>query len=114
VKRSSSLKRTRGRLKPSRRKKPQMSLDTRVIAWARTAGRCACGCERRAVEPHHILPRQKWPALVDSPENVVYLAATCHARHESGYKRLARAAVSPVGALPLTAQQESYLERTYV
>ena len=88
MKRSSSLKRTRANLKPSRPKKPRMSEKTMLAAARRSKGHCACGCDSDPNSWHHIFPRSKWPELIDEPDNVVFIAALCHMRHEAASRRM--------------------------
>lgn len=117
LRRSKPPGRAKGRLARSKAQKPKLSQETRAKAFARTKGACAVpGCRRRARDPHHLLPKQdnKWPELADVAENVVGVCREHHEAHEHGnLKRLPWAVVKPVLALPLTAKQIAYLQRTY-
>lgn len=83
----------------------------------RQGGVCCCGCGRPIspglIGAHHILPKARWPELVDEPLNVVGVFADCHASHETGMARLPREAVKLVLALPLDGPQRRYVENTY-
>lgn len=110
----------RSPLKQGRRKpRPTVSETTRRIALHRTGGRCACGCGR-PVEPsnpatyHHVFPKQRWPELIDDPDNVVAVAVDCHANHEAASHRFPRRLTRHAALLAEgdTAMQD-YLARTY-
>lgn len=105
-------------LKPGRRReRPVLSAETASIVHVRQGGKCACGCGQKiAAGPigwHHALPKHLYPELIDVAENVVGVAATCHANHESGSRRLPRSAVMPVEGLILTGPMRAYLDRIY-
>lgn len=88
-----------------------------AVVHARQLGLCACGCGGKiAAGPigwHHVLPKHKWPELIDVAENVVGVTANCHANHETAAKRLTLEAVDAVLGLNLDEQQRGYLGRTY-
>lgn len=115
--RSKGLKRTMRHASPSKAQRAVLSVSTMAVVHARQLGLCACGCGGKiAAVPigyHHVLPKHKWPELIDVAENVVGVTANCHANHETRAKGLARVAVSLVERLPLDSRQVNYLERTY-
>jgi hypothetical protein len=116
VRRSTPLKRTRRRLKRSRPKRGGVSEETYAIAWARTGGRCACGCDRRGDQVHHVFPKaaNKWPELIDEPDNCVLVAGSpCHSNHETAFRRLPRSACAPAEHLAVTESMRAYLDRVY-
>lgn len=90
-----------------------MSFDTRMIAFARTEGYCACGCGKVATDPHHIFPKQRWPELVDEPDNVVAVYRPCHAAHENAHHRFSRSVCATAERLAVTEPMKAYLNRTY-
>jgi hypothetical protein len=102
-----------------RSRAPRWIPDPSVIqeVFDRTGGSCACGC-RRQISPwpigyHHILPKERWPELVNEPRNIVGVYRDCHANHESGFTRLPMQAVKTVCWLALDGAQRNYLVRTY-
>jgi hypothetical protein len=111
--RSKPLARGKGLLGRKRRQKPVLAIPIRVVAFDRTDGWCADGCGRRAQDPHHILPRQKWPELINVAANVIGVHRVCHEAHENASKRLPRSVCAPVEALELTGAQVAYIERSY-
>lgn len=88
-----------------------------ALVKARTKGMCACHCGQRiAVGPigfHHVFPKARWPELADTPENVVGVAASCHAGHELASRRLPRRAVRVAEPLAHSHAMRSYFARTY-
>jgi hypothetical protein len=90
-----------------------MSNATRAIAKERTGGLCACGCGGYGWSPHHVFPRQRWPELIDEPDNVIYLDPGCHANHESGSRRVPRSAIRCSEHLARTEPMKRYLDSVY-
>jgi hypothetical protein len=90
-----------------------MSFATRMVAFARTAGYCACGCRKLATDPHHIFPRQRHPELVDEPDNVIAVYRPCHTAHENAYRRFPRSICETAERLATTEPMKAYLDRTY-
>jgi hypothetical protein len=101
-------------LKSKWKAKPQVSAATRQIAQHRTGGCCACGCGRIGTEVHHIFPRQKYAYLIDDPDNVVWVARSCHANHEAASHRFPRKICRHAERLALTTAMRDYLENVYV
>src|SRR5437016_4640195 len=93
--------------------KDKVSPQTRTIAYERTNGICAAGCGRNGSSWHHILPKQRWPELIDEPDNVILVCLLCHSRHEGAFKRLPRSAIRCVNRLVLDEPMRAYIERTY-
>lgn len=93
--------------------KPKVSDRSRRQALARSGGRCVC-CGARAVQVHHVLPRQKWPEFIDEPANLVGVCVRCHERHELAVERIPRRAL-PAAAVELADAHGLgwYIERTY-
>lgn len=87
------------------------------VVWLRTGGLCCCGCgEPIAPFPlgyHHTFPKAMWPELSAVLDNIVGVAANCHANQETGFRRLPRKAVACVEHLATTGRMKSYLERSY-
>jgi hypothetical protein len=109
----------RSPLKRTRRKKPQVSDETRAIVISRWDNLgCACGC-LRPVNPtnpacwHHVLPKARWPELVDEPDCLVLVAVDCHADHEVASRRLPRRVAARAERLAVTEPQKRYLETHY-
>jgi hypothetical protein len=85
-----------------------------TIAFNRSGYRCACGCGRMANSLHHVFPRQRWPGLVDEPDNVIAVTMVpCHANHEAATHRFAREIVWRAERLAITHPQRLFLDRTY-
>src|ERR1039458_7940195 len=81
-------------LRRKRKAKPVMALPTRVVAFDRSGGWCVCGCGRRAQQGHHVFDKNRYPELVDEPDNIVAVARACHERHTSAMERLPRFAIA--------------------
>ena len=106
--------RRRGRLRPGRKPKPRVSPESREAAYARTQGLCGCCCGRRAQgPPHHILPKQRWPELIDEPANLLPICFRCHQLHEEAIRRIPYYAIGSVWDLDLSEPQKRYIENTY-
>lgn len=104
-------------LRRQRRQRPLLSPETCGIVAARQHGYCICGCHRRIAQYpigfHHLLPKQIWPELAVEPDNVVGVAAVCHANHETAARRLPRSACVRIERLARIPTVASYLDRTY-
>lgn len=112
----------RGELKPRppapKPKEQRMDKDVCAQVFWRQQGKCVCGCGRRIapfpIGYHHILPRQRWPELTNEPDDIVGVAADCHANHETGTTRLPRSACALAERLAICEpRRASYLNRTY-
>lgn len=111
--------RTPLRQRPRERQRDAMSRRVCAMVRQREQGLCACGC-RRPIAPfplgyHHVLPKSDgmWPELVNHEDNIVGLAADCHANHEAGTTRIPRSAIWRAEHLATTGRAQGYLERTY-
>lgn len=115
--RSAPIGKGNGRRRASAAPRAVLSLETCQVVYRRQKGLCICGCGHRIapfpIGYHHILPKAKWPELIDVAENVVGTAADCHANHETAAKRLTLVHVACVAAVGLDEQQRAYLTRTY-
>lgn len=88
--------------------------------YARTKGKCACGCGRPAAVIHHVLPvgeaLTSWPHLELIEQNMVGLWWRCNLAHHNAQPRL-RWERLPQCALELARAEgpvaEAYLVRTY-
>lgn len=96
------------------KQKPRLSEESAAIALSRSDGFCACGCGRRATEWHHVFTQQRYPELVDNPDNIVMVASPCHAAHTIAAKRFPRRVCKHAEThLMMTPQMEAYLDRYY-
>ena len=104
----------RSALKPKRKVKPKASFDTMMAVMDRDGVWCSnCSDADLPVQLHHLLPRQRWPELIDVPENMIALDALCHANHTSARRRIPRAAVKASEPLALNDQMKAYLDSRY-
>lgn len=115
--RSKPLGKGNGRAARARRERPSLRPETCQEVSRRQGGLCACGCGA-TIAPfpigyHHVLPKHRWPALIDVTANVIGVAADCHANHETAACRFPWRAILPVLELRLDGPQLGYLERTY-
>ena len=85
------------------------------MVYLRTGGYCACGCGKRAAleAPHHVFAKQRWPELINEPDNLIAAAPDCHARHETAHRRFPQYAVRRARRLATTDAMRAYLARTY-
>lgn len=99
----------------SPKRKPKVSQEVLIMVHLRTGGYCACGCGKPAIStaPHHVFPKQRWPELINEPDNLIGVAADCHANHEVASKRLPRYAIRRAERLACTPAMKAYLDRTY-
>jgi hypothetical protein len=113
-----TLKRAPLKRRP-RRRKPKLSDATKAIAYHRSGGVCACRCGRRVERDnpaiyHHVFPKQRWPELIDNPDNVVCVAVDCHANHEVASRRLPRRVTRRAALLAEgNPSMLAYLDRVY-
>ena len=104
----------RSALKPKRKRKPGVSWKAAVAAIDRDGGWCvSCGNKEAYAQLHHLLPRQKFPDLIDEPANLIVVCSDCHERHENASRRFSRALCRPVEGLHLTPPMKRYLDSIY-
>ena len=83
------------------------------VALERSRGRCVV-CGGPAQDPHHVLPKGKWPHLADVAANIVWVCRRDHDLHERAMARIPRQALSPE-TLRLARREGLmwYIEATY-
>lgn len=70
------------------RERESTSKDVVAEAYGRSHGRCVVCGSRKRLQPHHILPVNRWPGLLQEPMNVMALCAGCHDSHERWFRRV--------------------------
>jgi hypothetical protein len=109
-----ALKRTRPKAKPRLSQESAMIALERFHPLGLPFMPCICGCGARSQEWHHVFDQNRYPELADDPDNIVPVAARCHADHTSAKRRLPRFACRYAERLAVTPQMENHLARHYL
>lgn len=90
--------------------------DAKREALKRQGGHCLLCSERGYLDPHHALPKDDWPDLVQLADNLLMLCRGCHANHEHAFRRVRRDEL-PACVLALAEREGpralAYIDRIY-